>query len=831
METPTLTIFANFRIDSEERLLRMKDSFASFKGIASQRWLVNVRGPFKEQARAFLLAQPGLPLVMFDLESPEGWFHDSRTMAAEIDTTFVLYWIEDHLCVAQDLGIFRSILADMQASGVDFLPYSFFWTTDRYRLIEKKELDSIDWLDLDLDNFKLLQRAAPEAYIIFATGIFSASLFKKVLFTDDTEQAICWPAETPFNFEKSAHDVHWLPFRVGLPKRELFASIDDDSVAPGTCLISRGLYTPRKPRRTMGASESYSPESATPANKADGAAKDDMNRLSVYDEGFYEEQKSASLRSAEAIVPILMETFAPASVIDVGCGVGGWLQVFQRHGVANICGYDASDLSADKYFIDKRHIFTGLDLASPTFRIQQQADLLLCLEVAEHLPHETADAFVRTLAGAAPVVIFSAALPGQTGVNHVNEQPPWYWRERFNKAGYMELDFLRPRLLRNEDVCWWYRQNITCFIHPGRLSADPALAGLARLHGQGDSVHKLTVVNEWVLRNLLANRGVDPQPFEASTGAPLLSVIIPTCNRAPLLYNALESISRQTCPEELFEVIVVNNGSSDETEEVCRHFSRRITHFKIISEPRPGLHNGRHAGMKEARGEVLVYADDDIEALPTWLEGVAESFRDPAVALVGGKILPKFEAAPPEWVATLSHNTDAGWALGWYSLLDFGDTVHEIPHEYVWGCNLSIRRDVLLKAGGFHPDAFPQVLIRYRGDGETALSEAVRRMGLKCLYNPKASVRHVVTKERMTLEYIYRRAYNQGISDSFTDLRRTRRLSPERSFERRGNEAHDAVVRGLTDGYNYHQKLYAQDPALRQWVLQDEYITNGGIPA
>lgn len=549
----------------------------------------------------------------------------------------------------------------------------------------------------------------------------------------------------------------------------------------------------------------------------------------IYNDKFYEEQKDASYRSAEAIAPIVLEAIKAKSVIDVGCGVGGWLHVFQRLGVSEVCGYDVNDLGADKYFIPKPLIKTNSDFSSAGFRIRENSDLLICLEVAEHLPEASADHFVRNLAAAAPIIVFSAAIPGQTGVNHVNEQPPWYWREKFNRIGYIEIDFIRPRILRNEDICWWYRQNMTCFVRQEVLSGNPQLQALSRLHPQVNNCHKMTMVNEWVLNNILNGVHLAASSLPTDKVTPFLSVIIPTRDRSPLLYNALESLTKQSYPADRFEIIVVDNGSTDATSDVCHHFRLRIPRLKLVHAPLPGLHNGRHTGLAEASGEILVYADDDIEALPTWLEGIAESFIDPEVAMVGGKILPKFESAPPEWVNTLASKTDSGWSLGWYSLLDFGDRMHEIPHEYVWGCNFSIRKEVLQKVGGFHPDAFPQELIKYRGDGETAVSFAVREMGLKALYNPKAAVYHVVSSARLTAEYIYQRAFNQGVSDSYSSIRRNRALSGPQPYAPPSNTINETVNRGLVDGFNYHQSAVQTDTKLQEWVLRESYLGEWGV--
>jgi glycosyltransferase involved in cell wall biosynthesis len=185
------------------------------------------------------------------------------------------------------------------------------------------------------------------------------------------------------------------------------------------------------------------------------------------------------------------------------------------------------------------------------------------------------------------------------------------------------------------------------------------------------------------------------------------------------------------------------------------------------------LHIGRHRGLKESKSDILVYADDDIEAFPSWLEGIWESFQDADVVLVGGKNLPVWETEPPYWIYEMWMNiNEYGHSLGYLSILDFGEAIREIPPDYIWGCNFSIRKSILLEAGGFHPDGFPQEMIQYRGDGESAVSEYIRKKGYKTIYNPSASVYHFVSRNRMTLDYFCKRAFNQGISDSFAEIRK-----------------------------------------------------------
>jgi len=251
-----------------------------------------------------------------------------------------------------------------------------------------------------------------------------------------------------------------------------------------------------------------------------------------------------------------------------------------------------------------------------------------------------------------------------------------------------------------------------------------------------------------------------------------LSVIIPTRNRANLLHTTLKSISLQTFPSNEFETIVIDNGSTDDTKQVVENCNKDIKNIRYFYDPTPGLHVGRHKGLKEARTELLVYADDDIEAFPDWLEAINESFQDNEVVLVGGKDLPKWETEPPYWIYEMWMDiNDFGHSLGYLSILDFGNKIIEIDPGYVWGCNFSIRKRTLLEAKGFHPDGFPQDMIKYRGDGETSISNYIRKNKYKTIYNPKASVYHFVPKNRMTIDYFCKRAFNQGISDSFSDIR------------------------------------------------------------
>ena len=170
----------------------------------------------------------------------------------------------------------------------------------------------------------------------------------------------------------------------------------------------------------------------------------------------------------------------------------------------------------------------------------------------------------------------------------------------------------------------------------------------------------------------------------------MLSIIIPTRNRADLLALALESLTRQTLSPEAFEVLVIDNGSTDQTEVMAQIFSARLENLRYFYEPEPGLHSGRHRGMLEAKGEILVFTDDDIEALPSWLSSVAEAFSNAEVALVGGNNLPMFLAPPPKWLDRLwrSPALNGGRALPSLSILEFDRNKSGIQPEYGLGVQL-----------------------------------------------------------------------------------------------------------------------------------------------
>ena len=340
----------------------------------------------------------------------------------------------------------------------------------------------------------------------------------------------------------------------------------------------------------------------------------------------------------------------------------------------------------------------------------------------------------------------------------------------------------------------------------------------------------------------------------------LLSVIIPTLNPLNQLQDLLRAILDQDASSAEREIILVDNKTCPDQESFLKlaSFLGATDNLRYFHEPVPGLHAGRHRGLHESSGEILTFIDDDIMPAPGWLDAIANTFNDPNVHLVGGPSLPLYEQAPPEWMeAFWTRTSDGKRSCGYLSLIDYGDKECEIEPTLVWGLNYSIRKKTLTDLGGFHPDGMPWKLRRYRGDGETAPSVEARRRGLKALYQPRACVYHKIPANRITVEYFERRAFLQGISDSFVELRQP---PVNKSSDDKRNEidwllplrilktefkkifvptSHDIfrdvkvrISQSYEAGMSFHQREVQNDPVLLEWVLRKNYLgENGRLPA
>jgi glycosyltransferase involved in cell wall biosynthesis len=229
------------------------------------------------------------------------------------------------------------------------------------------------------------------------------------------------------------------------------------------------------------------------------------------------------------------------------------------------------------------------------------------------------------------------------------------------------------------------------------------------------------------------------------------TIAICTWSRAPMLRRALASHAAVLVPRGVErEVVVVDNGSTDETPEVVAEFGGRLP-IRRVSEPTPGLSHARNAAVRAARGDYILWTDDDVLVPPNWMEVYAEAIRRwPEAAVFGGPIRPQFDATPPRWLArALPVVANA------YALLDLGDAPAPFSERAVpFGANYVVRT----AEQRLHPYSprLGRVHDKLTSGEETAVVRAILADGGTGWYVPTAGVRHLLAPERLTERYLRR---------------------------------------------------------------------------
>jgi hypothetical protein len=284
-----------------------------------------------------------------------------------------------------------------------------------------------------------------------------------------------------------------------------------------------------------------------------------------------------------------------------------------------------------------------------------------------------------------------------------------------------------------------------------------------------------------------------------------------------------------------------------------------------------GLMAARHQGVELATAGLVSFIDDDELLLPAWFEGVQTCLRDPRVALATGPLVPRYEAKPPTWFEYFWQTDRNGRYMLPVTLFDGGDVERDIDPIWVLGGNLTIRKAVFEEVRGSHPDSMPSALEVLEGDGETALTVKVHAAGYRARYSPDCAVLHAVTAERMTLEYMQRRARFDGRGASFVRARRENGMGASRgvpevpvpvkwSLPRRAaglaarrlrtavapisylptpiygprrvaQDVRRHMAQASQDGYQWHRGQLAAMPCLREYVCRPDFLgANASLP-
>jgi glycosyltransferase involved in cell wall biosynthesis len=324
----------------------------------------------------------------------------------------------------------------------------------------------------------------------------------------------------------------------------------------------------------------------------------------------------------------------------------------------------------------------------------------------------------------------------------------------------------------------------------------------------------------------------------------MVSIIIPTYNRSAMLRMTVDTFRAQTYPADRWELILVDNDSTDDTAAVIAELALADERIIPMTEPRKGAHFARNSGAVAARGTILYFTDDDMLADPELLERIVEPFgADQSVASVTGKVLPRWETEPPLWV--LEHCRNA-----LLSLNDLGEaTIISGEDPGVFSCHQAVRREVFMSAGGFNPDTNAE---RFTGDNETGLNIKIRTLGHRFAYVGGAVTHHMIPAARMTQRYLNSRLADQGFCDSYTDYRAihpgagrlARRIAAHVAFA--GASALKAGARRIAGDsrwridwarIRYHRNRARYDSRLmrheewRAFALRDDWITRDSTAA
>lgn len=175
-------------------------------------------------------------------------------------------------------------------------------------------------------------------------------------------------------------------------------------------------------------------------------------------------------RSAQIVLPLIFQIIRPSSILDIGCGNGDWLKVAKDLGVNCVKGVDGDHILRSNLKISPDDFFC-CDLEKPLPSLGS-FDLVMCLEVIEHLSLDAGINLINGLTEYSDIILFSAAIPGQGGVQHINEQWPTFWQNHFFNKGFIMVDCVRSLIWHNTEVQFWYRQNIFLVIKQGHILLD-----------------------------------------------------------------------------------------------------------------------------------------------------------------------------------------------------------------------------------------------------------------------------------------------------------------------------------------------------------------------
>ena len=241
----------------------------------------------------------------------------------------------------------------------------------------------------------------------------------------------------------------------------------------------------------------------------------------------------------------------------------------------------------------------------------------------------------------------------------------------------------------------------------------------------------------------------------------MISLIVCSYNREKYIYEALSRIAKNDYPTEDYEIVMVNNNSTDNTANECKRFAKDYPQapYHYFMETKQGLSHARNRGIDEAKGDIIVFLDDDSMVEPDYLKELDKAMKAHSDAMAyGGKITPRFEnGETPKWICK--------WTYSWVSAIDMGNEVKLFERNaFPIGANMGFRKECLDKVGKFNPD-LGRSKKNLMGGEEKDIFNRVKAEGMKIYYFPTIALHHVIPPSRTTPEYIKRMGYGVGLSE------------------------------------------------------------------
>jgi glucosyl-dolichyl phosphate glucuronosyltransferase len=239
-----------------------------------------------------------------------------------------------------------------------------------------------------------------------------------------------------------------------------------------------------------------------------------------------------------------------------------------------------------------------------------------------------------------------------------------------------------------------------------------------------------------------------------------ISVVVCTFNRDRYIEECLSHLNNQTCGKNDYEVIIVNNNSTDNTEEICLNYIRnqQLTNFFYFIETSQGLSHARNRGIKESKGEIVCFIDDDAFTSQDYITNAIKYFSTyPQASAAGGKVIPVFEEGKPPYMSS--------YLLPLVAAIDLGDEVIEFPErKFPVGANMLFRREIFVKAGVFDTK-LGRTGNNLLGSEEKDIFHRLSKEGFRTMYFPMLKVNHIVPGKRVQPEYIRNQAVGIGVSE------------------------------------------------------------------